>query len=48
MLRKTFSRAFSTLYYLSLDFIRFLSSLLQSSSVLAAANLFWRRVIGGP
>ena len=45
MLRKTFWRAVSTLYHLSLDFIRFLSRLLQSSSVLAAENLFLRRVI---
>jgi putative transposase len=43
MLRNTFSRAILTLYYLSLDFIRFLGSLLQSSSALAAENLFLRK-----
>ena len=43
MLHNPFSRAFLTLYYLSLDFIRFLGSLLQSSSVLAAENLFLRK-----
>jgi putative transposase len=43
MLRNTFSRDFLTLYYLRLDFIRFLSSFFQSSSVLAAENLFLRK-----
>jgi hypothetical protein len=35
MFRNTYLRAFSTLYYLNLDFIRFLGSLLQSRSALA-------------
>ena len=39
----TYVRAFSTLYYLNLDFIRFLGSLLQSRSALAAENLFLRK-----
>ena len=39
----TYVRAFSTLYYLNLDFIRFLGSLLQSRSTLAAENLFLRK-----
>ena len=43
MLRNTLSRDFLTLYYLSLDFIRFLGSLLQSRSALAAENLFLRK-----
>jgi len=47
MLRETFSHAFLTLYYLyyhlSLDFTRFLGSLLQSRSALAAENLFLRK-----
>ena len=38
-----FSHAFLTLYYLSLDFIRFLRNLLQSRSALAAENLFLRK-----
>ena len=40
MLHKALSHAGLTLYYLSLDFIRFLSSLLQPKSALAAENLF--------
>ncbi len=43
MLPNTFSRVFLTLYYLSLEFIRFLGSLLQSRSALAAENLFLRK-----
>jgi putative transposase len=43
MFHNTFSHAFSTLYYLSLDFLRFLGSLLQSRSVLAAENLFLQK-----
>jgi hypothetical protein len=43
MFRNTYLRAFSTLYYLNLDFIRFLGSLLQSRSALAAENLFLRK-----
>jgi hypothetical protein len=43
MLRNAFSRDFLTLYHLSLDFVRFLGSFLQSSSVLAAENLFLRK-----
>ena len=43
MLPDTISRAFLTLYYLSLDFIRFLGRLLQSRSALAAENLFLRK-----
>jgi hypothetical protein len=42
MLPDTISRAFLTLYYLSLDFIQFLGGLLQSRSALAAENLFLR------
>ena len=40
MRRNAFSPALLTLYSLSLDFIQFLGSLLQSSSALAAENLF--------
>ena len=40
MLRETFSHAFLTLYHVSLDFTRFLGSLLQSPSALASENLF--------
>jgi putative transposase len=43
MLPDTISRAFLTLYYLSLDSIRFLGRLLQSRSALAAENLFLRK-----
>jgi hypothetical protein len=43
MLRETFSHAFLTLYHLSLDFTRFLGSLLQSRSAPAAENLFLRK-----
>src|SRR5215831_7893047 len=43
MLRETLSHAFLTLYYVSLDFTRFLGSLLQSRSALAAENLFLRK-----
>ncbi|MSO23606.1 MAG: helix-turn-helix domain-containing protein [Acidobacteria bacterium] len=43
MLPDTFSHTFFTLYYISLDCIRFLSSLLQSRSALAAENLFLRK-----
>jgi putative transposase len=43
MLRETFSHAFLTLYHVSLDFTRFLGSLLQSRSALAAENLFLRK-----
>jgi putative transposase len=43
MLPDTFSHAFLTLYFLSLDFTRFLGSLLQSRSALAAENLFLRK-----
>jgi putative transposase len=43
MLPDTISRAFLTLYYLSLDAIRFLGRLLQSRSALAAENLFLRK-----
>jgi putative transposase len=43
MLRETFSQSCLTLYYVSLDFIRFLGSLLQSRSALAAENLFLRK-----
>ena len=43
MFHNTYVRAFSTLYYLNLDFIRFLGSLLQSRSTLAAENLFLRK-----
>jgi putative transposase len=43
MLRNTLSHAFLTLYDVSLDFIRFLFSLLQSRSALAAENLFLRK-----
>jgi putative transposase len=43
MLPDTISRAFLTLYYLSLDFIQFLGGLLQSRSALAAENLFLRK-----
>ena len=43
MLREAFSHAFLTLYCISLDFLRFLGSLLQSRSALAAENLFLRK-----
>src|SRR5437867_9674945 len=43
MLHDTFSLAFLTLYHVSLDFTRFLGSLLQSRSALAAENLFLRK-----
>jgi putative transposase len=43
MLRETFSHAFLTLYPVSLNFTRFLGSLLQSRSALAAENLFLRK-----
>jgi len=43
MLPDTFSHAFLTLYHVNLDFIRFLGSLLQSRSALAAENLFLRK-----
>jgi putative transposase len=43
MLGETFSPAFLTLLHVSLDFIRFLGSLLQSRSALAAENLFLRK-----
>ena len=43
MLRETFSHAFLTFYHVSLDFTRFLGSLLQSRSALAAENLFLRK-----
>src|SRR4029434_4691092 len=43
MFHNTYLRAFSTLYYLNWDFIRFLGSLLQSRSALAAENLFLRK-----
>ena len=43
MLHNTFSHAFLTLGYVSLDFIRFLGSLLRSCSALAAENLFLRK-----
>jgi putative transposase len=41
MLRERFAHAFFTLYHVSLDFTRFLGSLLQSRSTLAAENLFF-------
>jgi putative transposase len=43
MLHDTFSLAFLTLYRVSLDFTRFLGSLFQSRSALAAENLFLRK-----
>jgi hypothetical protein len=43
MLPGTISHPFLTLYDVSLDFIRFLFSLLQSRSALAAENLFLRK-----
>ena len=43
MPRKPFSHAFLTFYYVSLNFARFLGSLLQSRSTLAAENLFLRK-----
>jgi hypothetical protein len=43
MLQETFSHAFLTLYYISLEFTRFLGSLLQSRFALAAENLFLRK-----
>jgi transposase InsO family protein len=43
MLPATFWHTFLTLYYLSLDFVRFLGSLLQSRAFLAAENLFLRK-----
>ena len=46
MLRETFSHAFLTFYQVSLDFIRFLGSLFQSRSTLAAENRFLRKQLG--
>ena len=43
MLRETFSHAFLTLYHVSLDFTRFLFSLLQSRFSLASENHFLRK-----
>ena len=43
MLRDTFTHATLTIYHLTLDFMRFLGSLLQSRSALAAENLFLRK-----
>jgi hypothetical protein len=43
MLPDTILHAFLALYRINLDFIRFLGSLLQSNSVLAAENLFLRK-----
>ena len=43
MLHTTFSHAGLTLYHLTLDLIRFLVSLLQPRSALAAENLFLRK-----
>jgi putative transposase len=43
MPRTPFSHAFLTFYHVSLNFARFLSSLLQSRSALAAENLFLRK-----
>jgi putative transposase len=43
MLRESFSHAFLTLYQVYLDFLRFLGSLVQSRSALAAENLFLRK-----
>ncbi len=43
MLGETFSHAFLTFYHVSLDFTRFLGSLLQSRFALAAENLFLRK-----
>src|SRR5438093_5075594 len=48
MLRETFSHAFLTLYHVSLDFTRFLGSLLQSRSALASENLFLRKQLALP
>jgi hypothetical protein len=43
MLRTPFSHAFLTFYHVSLNFARFLGSLLQSHCTLAAENLFLRK-----
>jgi hypothetical protein len=43
MLPDTFSHAWLDFYYLSLDFLRFLGSLLQSRVALATENLFLRK-----
>jgi hypothetical protein len=43
MLRDTFTHAPLTISHLTLDFMRFLGSLLQSRSALAAKNLFLRK-----
>ena len=43
MLHDAFWHASLTLHCISLDFIRFLGSLLQSRSALAAENLFLRK-----
>jgi hypothetical protein len=43
MPRKPFSHAFLTFYHVSLNFARFLGSLLQSRCTLAAENLFLRK-----
>ena len=43
MLPDTFSHAWLDSYYLSLDFLRFLGSLLQSRVALATENLFLRK-----
>jgi hypothetical protein len=43
MLHTTFSRAWLTLSYLSLDVIRFLGSFFKSRSTLVAENLFLRK-----
>ena len=46
MLHDAFWHAWLTLHRISLDFIRFLGSLLQSRSALAAENLFLRKQLG--
>ena len=43
MLRDTLGQASLTVYHFTLDFIRFLGSLLQTRSALAAENLFLRK-----
>jgi putative transposase len=43
MLCDTLGQASLTVYHLTLDFIRFLGSLLQARSALAAENLFLRK-----
>jgi hypothetical protein len=43
MLRDTFAHASLTFYHLTLDFLRFLGSLFQARSVLAAENLYLRK-----